>query len=55
MDRVNVLVGKIEGFTSGDKAKPEDVKTLANQVKGYLCTNCVAWCRATSFDNIRII
>ena len=32
MSRVNDLISKIEGFTSGDKAKPEDVKTLANEV-----------------------
>jgi hypothetical protein len=33
MSRVNDLIAKIEGFTSGDKATPDDVKTLANEVK----------------------
>ena len=33
MTRVNDLISKIDGFTSGDKAKPEDVKDLANQVR----------------------
>ena len=36
MSRVNDLVTKIDGFTSGDKAKPEDVKELANQVPAWL-------------------
>jgi len=38
MSRVNDLIAKIEGFTSGDKATPEDVKTLANEVKISLLT-----------------
>jgi hypothetical protein len=33
MSRVSDLIAKIEGFTSGDKATPDDVKTLANEVK----------------------
>jgi hypothetical protein len=32
MSRVNDLTDKINALTSGDKAKPEDVKELANQV-----------------------
>ncbi len=49
MSRVSDLIAKIEGFTSGDKATPEDVKILANEVKKVKQNSCFSKMNESGF------